>query len=173
MKPEYKGTFTRTVGVEIYANEVVRLQEEKNAWLAIQKPPPDQPQLFPDTPSSSEAIQLPAFDLLHDDEGRIHKYLATDLEPLSAVAARTTARLQAVQKTLEFDVDQLADHVHKLEQRVRVAGRQADVVLRRAAARLKEREQREKKSAGTKDLPMMQILRGLGGLLPEGGGPGL
>lgn len=87
--------------------------------------------------------------------------------------ARTQARLQAVQRTLEFEVDHLADSVHKLEQRVRIAGRQADAVLRGAAERLRRREDRERKSAGTREMPMMEILRSLGSLLPEGGGPGL
>ncbi len=118
-------------------------------------------------------IQLPALDLLDADEGRTRKYLAAELEPLPQVRARTQARLQAVQKTLEFEVDHLADNVHKLEQRVRVAGRQADAVLRGAAERLRRREDREKRSAGTREMPMMEILRSLGSLLPEGGGPGL
>ncbi|KAJ4145958.1 hypothetical protein LMH87_004789 [Akanthomyces muscarius] len=154
---------------------IQRLQEEKNAWLSIQKPPPDQPQLFPDDTMTQETpdIQLPALDLLDADEGRTRKYLAAELEPLPQVRARTQARLQAVQKTLEFEVDHLADNVHKLEQRVRVAGRQADAVLRGAAERLRRREDREKRSAGTREMPMMEILRSLGSLLPEGGGPGL
>ncbi|OAR01452.1 hypothetical protein LLEC1_06475 [Akanthomyces lecanii] len=106
-------------------------------------------------------------------EARIQRYLAAELEPLPHVRARTQARLEAVQKTLEFEVDHLADNVHKLEQRVRVAGRQADAVLRSAAERLKRREDRERQSAGTREMPMMEVLRSLGSLLPEGGGPGL
>ncbi|KAJ6779444.1 hypothetical protein PWT90_05423 [Aphanocladium album] len=155
---------------------IQRLQQEKKLWESIQKPPPEQPQLFPDDntiTSPTDKIQLPPIELLAADEGRIHKYLAAELEPLASVSARTAARLQAVQKTLEFDVDQLADNVHKLRQRVRVAGRQADAVLRRAAERLKQRQDRERRSAGTKEMPIMEVLRSLGSLLPEGGGPGL
>ncbi|KAM3498944.1 hypothetical protein MY10362_007768 [Beauveria mimosiformis] len=157
---------------------IQRLQEEKNAWLSIQKPPPDQPQLFPPDDASQEIRpklppQLPALDLLDADEGRIHRYLAAELEPLEGVRARAQSRLQAVQATLEFEVDHLADSVHKLEQRVRAGGRQADAVLRLAAARLKRREDRERRGAGTREMPMMEVLRSLGSLLPEGGGPGL
>lgn len=92
------------------------------------------------------------------------------MEPFESVRAATQARLAQVQRGLEFQVDHLADNVHKLEQRVRAAGGQADRVLRLAAARLKEREDRERRSAGTKDMPIMEVLRSLGGLLPEGRG---
>ncbi|OAA37785.1 Mtw1 kinetochore complex, DSN1 [Beauveria brongniartii RCEF 3172] len=137
---------------------IQRLQEEKNAWLSIQKRPPDQPQLFPPDDASQEIRPklpppLPALDLLDADEGRIHRYLAAELEPLEGVRARAQSRLQAVQATLEFEVDHLADSVHKLEQR--------------------RREDRERRGAGTREMPMMEVLRSLGSLLPEGGGPGL
>jgi kinetochore protein Mis13/DSN1 len=64
----------------------------------------------------------------------------------------------------------LADSVHKLEQRVKVAGQEADRVLSLSAVRLREREERERKSAGTKDMPIMEVLRSLSSILPEGGG---
>lgn len=67
-------------------------------------------------------------------------------------------------------MDQLADNVHKLEQRVLVAGKEADQVLRISSVRLREREQREKTSAGTRDMPIMEVLRSLGNILPEGNG---
>lgn len=84
--------------------------------------------------------------------------------------AKTEERIRKIQSSLEFEVDQLADNVHKLEQRVLVAGRQADKVLRHSATRLKEREDRDKKSAGTRDMPLMEVLRSLSNILPEGGG---
>ncbi|ATY61711.1 Mtw1 kinetochore DSN1 [Cordyceps militaris] len=125
---------------------------------------------IPPSPSSSPA--LPAIDLLDADEGRIHRYLAAELAPAAQARAEALTRLQAVQATLEWEADQLADGVHKLAQRVRVAGRQADAVLRAAAARLKSREDRERTAAGTKEMPLMEVLRSLGRLLPErGGGP--
>lgn len=80
---------------------------------------------------------------------------------------RTQARIQALQQSLEFKVDHLADSVHKVEQRVNTAGREADRVLALSAARLKEREIEEKKRAGTKDMPVMEVLRSLGRILPE------
>lgn len=81
---------------------------------------------------------------------------------------QTQSRIQALQKSLEFKVDHLSHSVHKVEQRVKTAGREADCVLALSAARLKEREDKEKKSAGTKDMPVMEVLRSLGRILPEG-----
>lgn len=79
------------------------------------------------------------------------------------------SKLGGMQAGLEFKVDHLADGVHKLDQRVVTAGRQADRVLELASERLKEREQREKKAAGTGGMPVVEVLRSLGRLLPEGG----
>lgn len=66
-------------------------------------------------------------------------------------------------------MDHLADNVHKLAQRVSTADKEAGVVLSRAAERLKEREESEKRAVGTKEIPVMEVLRSLGRLLPEGG----
>lgn len=84
--------------------------------------------------------------------------------------AETEDRLRRIQSSLEFQVDQLADNVHKLGQRVSVAGTEADQVLSLSAMRLRAREQRERKSVGTNDMPILEVLRSLGNILPEGGG---
>ncbi|PNY29871.1 Kinetochore protein mis13 [Tolypocladium capitatum] len=148
--------------------KIKRLQEERQAWLAIRKPSPEQPPLF--SPNETEPITLPGFDLLDEDEGKIRGYLADEANSFAALRSKTEARLRKIQSSLEFEVDQLADNVHKLEQRVLVAGREADRVLRVSSIRLREREQREKASAGTRDMPIMEVLRSLGNILPEGNG---
>ncbi|OAA55436.1 Mtw1 kinetochore complex, DSN1 [Cordyceps fumosorosea ARSEF 2679] len=107
---------------------IQRLREEKNAWLSIQKPSADQPQLFPLSDDTTQETpppppQLPAVELLDADEGRVHRYLASELEPLTQARTRARARLRAARG-----------------------------------------------SAGTRDMPVMEVLRGLGRLLPEGGG---
>lgn len=79
------------------------------------------------------------------------------------------SKLQALQRTLEFRVDKFADGVHKLEQRVVTAGRQADSVLGLSQQRLKERGEKDRKAAGTDNLPVVEVLRSLGKMLPEGG----
>lgn len=88
----------------------------------------------------------------------------------AAIHARTASRLKAVQATLPQRVDIFADNVHKLEQRVATAGREADRVLGLGAVRLRERESRERSAAGTREVPVMEVIRSLGRILPEGNG---
>ncbi|OTA00060.1 hypothetical protein A9Z42_0035740 [Trichoderma parareesei] len=146
---------------------IKRLQEEKKAWLAIRKPPPDQPPLFTPQEKDADTITLPDFDLLDPEEGKIRGFLVDETNSFASIRSQTQARLRQIQSSLEFEVDQLADNVHKLEQRVKVAGKEADRVLALSAARLKEREERERKRAGTKDLPIVLVLRSLSSILPE------
>ena len=65
-------------------------------------------------------------------------------------------------------MDALADRVHKLDQRVVTASRQADRVLNLSSTRLKAREEKEKLGTGTKAMPTMEVLRSLSRILPEG-----
>ncbi|KAG7414589.1 Kinetochore protein mis13 [Fusarium oxysporum f. sp. rapae] len=147
---------------------IKRLQDEKRAWQAIRKPPPEQPPLFPE--DEIGPIVLPDFDLLDSDEGKIRGFLADEKASFDAVRSQTESRLRSIQSSLEFQIDELADNVHKLEQRVVVAGKEADKVLSVSALRLRQREEREKASAGTRDMPVIEVLRSLGNILPEGGG---
>lgn len=136
----------------------------------MRKPPPDQPPLFTEQEKESGTICLPDFDLLDAEDGRIRGFLSDESLSLDALRTKTEKRLQGVRSTLEFEMDQFADSVHKLEQRVLVADEEADKVLSLSALRLKEREERERASAGTKDMPIMEVLRSLGNILPESGG---
>lgn len=112
---------------------------------------------------------MPDPSLLDPEEAKMLSSLTDKATSSDSLRKQTQSRLLTVQSSLEFCLDRLADGVHKLEQRVATAGREADRVLSLSAARLKEREERERRSAGTKDMPIMEVLRGLGGLLPEGG----
>ncbi|RGP61898.1 kinetochore protein mis13 [Fusarium sporotrichioides] len=147
---------------------IKRLQEEKKSWQAIRKPLPEQPPLF--AAEETGPIVLPDFGLLDPEEGKIRGFLADEKASFEAVRSQTESRLRTIQSTLEFQVDQLADNVHKLEQRVLIAGKEADKVLSVSALRLRQREEREKASAGTRDMPVIEVLRSLGNILPEGGG---
>ncbi|KAH7262079.1 Mis12-Mtw1 protein family-domain-containing protein [Fusarium tricinctum] len=147
---------------------VKRLQDEKKAWQAIRKPPPEQPSLFSE--DETGPIVLPDFDLLDPDEGKIRGFLEDEKACFDTVRSQTESRLRTIQSSLEFQVDQLADNIHKIEQRVLVAGKEADKVLSISALRLRQREERERASAGTKEMPVIEVLRSLGNILPEGGG---
>ncbi|KAI8625750.1 hypothetical protein F5Y19DRAFT_242782 [Xylariaceae sp. FL1651] len=151
-----------------------RLKAEKKKWQSLKQQPPEMPLLF-DASESRADQSLPDPSLLDPDEANILSSLTSSLAISSAstttsLIPKTQARLRNLQASLEFKIDRLADSVHKVEQRMETAGRQADKVLALTAARLKEREEREKASAGTKDMPIMEVLRSLGRILPESGG---
>ncbi|KAI6784373.1 uncharacterized protein J7T54_006418 [Emericellopsis cladophorae] len=169
LKPNPRNTELDEKLVQLEEN-VKRLQEEKKSWQAIRKPPTPQPGLLSDTELETGEIELPDFSLLDDDDVRIRNHLSDSALSFAGIRAKTEERLRQVRASLEFQVDQLADNVHKLEQRVLVAGDEASMVLKLSAARLKEREERERKEAGTKDMPIMEVLRSLGSILPDTGG---
>ena len=152
-------------------NETCRLKDEKKKWLSLSKPPQDIPPLFPEDQDPSKA-PLPDQSLLDADEAEMLQSLTGKSSSLTIYQKQMQSRLQSAQSGLEFKIDQLAGSVHELDQRVATAGREADRVLKLAASRLKEREEREKRSAGTKDLPVMEVLRSLGKILPEGSSGG-
>ncbi|KAG5995963.1 hypothetical protein E4U52_007519 [Claviceps spartinae] len=163
--------------------KIQRLHLEKQAWQAIREPPPDIPPVYPEdaTPfSTSSSSQpdpsqldpiyvLPEISLLEPDEAKTRKYLTDELVPFSTLLSQTETRIRTIQASLEFEIDQLADNVHKLQQRVLVAGRQADAVLGLSARRLKEREGRDRERAGTREMPLMEVLRGLSGMAGDDG----
>ncbi|KAI2618141.1 Mis12-Mtw1 protein family-domain-containing protein [Hypoxylon sp. NC1633] len=145
-----------------------RLKAEKRTWQTLKQPSPDLPPLFP--PSETNALPLPDASLLDADEAQILASLA-DPSVSSLRPQKIKSRLQTMQTQIEDKVDDLVNNVHKLEERVATGSRQADQVLALSAARLKDRELKERSSAGTKDMPVMEVLRSLGRLLPpEGGG---
>ncbi|KAK1715856.1 Mis12-Mtw1 protein family-domain-containing protein [Colletotrichum lupini] len=154
--------------IEQLEQKVKRLKLEKKKWLALNKPRPDIPPLFSETDTAQTATAADA-SILEPNEAEMLSWLTDPASSFENVRAKTLARLQNTQSTLEFKVDQLADGIHKLSQRVDTAGREADKVLSLSAARLKEREVREKANAGTKEMPVMEVLRSLGRILPEGG----
>ncbi|EXF74120.1 hypothetical protein CFIO01_09497 [Colletotrichum fioriniae PJ7] len=154
--------------IEQLEQKVKRLKLEKKKWLALNKTRPDIPPLFSET-DTAQTVTAADASLLEPNEAEMLSWLTDPASSFENVRAKTLARLQNTQSTLEFKVDQLADGIHKLSQRVDTAGREADKVLSLSAARLKEREAREKANAGTKEMPVMEVLRSLGRILPEGG----
>ncbi|CRK11497.1 Kinetochore protein mis13 like [Verticillium longisporum] len=150
--------------------KVKRLKEEKKKWLSLKKTPiPDISPLFPEQPADSaqkQPVVLPDLKSLEANEAQMLSYLTDPATSFDGHRKTVQTRLLRVQSSLEFKIDQLADSVHKLLQRVDTAGREADKVLALSAKRLKEREHREKSASGTKEMPAMEVLRSLGRLLP-------
>lgn len=151
------------------ANKMNRLKEQRKAWRALQNPLPQVPPLYPPDTDPKKA-PLPEADLLDAEEAKILESLTNSSSSFAHIKSTTKSRLQTIQSTVEFKVDRLADGIHKMDMRVATAGKQADKVLALSSERLKEREEREREAAGTKDLPVMEVLRSLGRILPEGGG---
>ena len=133
------------------------------------KPPEEIPPLYP----SGDFTKAPPDEALLDaEEARMLHQLGAEDTSFAALRAQTQSRLHALRSSLEFKVDHLASGAHQLAQRVDTATREADRVLGLTARRLREREERERAAAGTRDVPVMEVLRSLGRILPEEGGGG-
>ncbi|KAK2065448.1 hypothetical protein LY76DRAFT_611407 [Colletotrichum caudatum] len=152
--------------IEQLEQKVKRLKEEKKKWLALKKSRTELSPLFPEAGAAQTAMTDAS--VLDPNEVEMLNWVTSPVSSFENIRAKTLSRLQSTQSMLEFRVDQLADGIHKLLQRVDTAGREADTVLSLSAARLKEREAREKANAGTKEMPVMEVLRSLGRILPEG-----
>ncbi|KAH9900285.1 Mis12-Mtw1 protein family-domain-containing protein [Xylariomycetidae sp. FL2044] len=160
---------------------IERLRAEKKKWQSLRQPPPELPPLFTSSETASDT-PVPDVTLLDPEDAQIlasltesssHESVGSSSEPSGStlsIRLQTQSRLKILQSSLEYNVDRLADSVHKVEQRMATASRQADRILGLSAARLREREERERTSAGTRDMPVMEVLRSLGKILPEGGG---
>ncbi|SPN97265.1 uncharacterized protein DNG_00779 [Cephalotrichum gorgonifer] len=149
--------------------KIKRLREQKKMWQSLKRIRLNPEPLFPDDADPSH-LPLPNEALLDPAEQKILHALTGDDTSFTAIRSRTVSRLKAVEATLGLRVDTFADHVHKLEQRVATAAREADRVLSLGAVRLREREVKEKRAAGTREVPIMEVMRSLGRILPEGDG---
>jgi kinetochore protein Mis13/DSN1 len=135
----------------------------------MMNPPPSLPPLFdpvgqPPSPSTLNPT------LLDPEDAAILSSLATSSSKSNAV--QIERRLKTVQANIEFQVDQFADGVHKLEQARLTLDGVASKVLGLSAIRLDERERHEKEKVGTRDLPIQEILRTLSRIMPEGSAGG-
>lgn len=149
--------------------ERCRLKELRKSWKALQTPLPQVPTLNPQDTDPNK-MALPDSSLLNTDEARMLEALTDSSLSFASLKSTTRSRLQAIQANVEFNVDHLADSVHKMDLRVITAGKQADKVLALSSERLKDREAKEREAAGTKEMPVMEVLRSLGRILPENGG---
>lgn len=142
----------------------IRLKEERDEWKALADPSPSLPPLFADESAELSVSQIDS-SLLDPEQAAI---LATVAES-TAIGFRSeiSHRLKSIQSDLEFKVDHFADGVHKLEQYQDTASRVADKIQAIGAVRLEERDRDEKAAAGTRDLPMQEVLRSLSRILPE------
>lgn len=135
------------------------------ADLAKEPPLPDESLLDPEEAQMLQAV-------LSQPTAESNTTEATSTSDPAAFRAQIQERVGRLRTSVAFQVDHLASNVHVLDQRVSVAGREADLLLRLGAARLKAREDREKAAVGTREMPVMEVLRSLSRILPEDSGGG-
>lgn len=146
-----------------FTNNFCSLEVERAQLKALSEPPPPLPPLLdpsgaPPSPSALDPT------LLDPEDANILSLLATSSS--KDLALKTQERLKSIQANIEFQVDQLADGVHKLEQACQTIEGVANKVLALSAIRLDEREKAEKEKVGTKDLPIQEVLRTLSRIIP-------
>jgi len=143
------------------------LEAERAQLKALREPPPLPQQLL--DPFGAPPI-LHAIDtaLLDHEDANILALLA--MSSSSDIVSKTRARLESIQENIEFQVDQFADGIHKLDQACQAMEGFANRVLALSAARLDEREIKEKEKVGTRDLPIQEVLRSLSRIIPTGPG---
>lgn len=162
-----------------------RLKEEKKKWMSLAKPTLDIQPLFDSDSSPADLAKeppLPDESLLNPEEAKMLQAVLSQPPAESSTTEATSdpaafraqiqERVGRLRTSVAFQVDHLASNVHVLDQRVSVAGREADLLLRLGAARLKAREDREKAAVGTREMPVMEVLRSLSRILPEDSGGG-
>jgi kinetochore protein Mis13/DSN1 len=142
-----------------------RLQMERKQWAALTAAPPPLPPLLPDkTFPTPESIDV---SMLSFEEAAILSRLTTS-SSASSQHSSAQSHIQNLQSGLEFKVDQFAHGIHALTQYRETAECVADRVLALGAQALEDRSRKEREEAGTRDLPVMEVLRSLSRILPEG-----
>lgn len=76
--------------------------------------------------------------------------------------------MKVVHQEIEQKIDHFVDGIHKIERYGETVGRVADKILALSAVRLEDRERKEREFVGTRDVPMVEVLRSLSRILPEG-----
>ncbi|QSZ33088.1 hypothetical protein DSL72_002673 [Monilinia vaccinii-corymbosi] len=147
---------------------VKQLEIEKAQWVSFKKPPAPLPPLFPDTDADTNPLSPSLIDSTFlDPEQSAILSLITSLSSLS-LRENVSERLKVIHQEIEGKVDHFVDGIHKIERFGEVVGRVADKILALSAVRLEDRERKERELVGTRDVPMVEVLRSLSRILPEG-----
>ncbi|KAI9715350.1 MAG: hypothetical protein M1812_005995 [Candelaria pacifica] len=134
--------------------QIKRLQDERTAWealLAAPQPTSPPPSLTLPTPTQIDPTYL------DPEQANILNTLTT-LPPLSTT---TTQRLSSLTTNLEFTIDNFATGIHHLSAFRQTTDRVADRVLNLCAKNLRKREEECRERAGTRELPVQEVLRSL------------
>ncbi|CAD6442592.1 ebd1553c-dbac-4b08-8b1c-bdaa498b47ad [Sclerotinia trifoliorum] len=147
---------------------VKQLEIEKAQWISFKKPPAPLPPLFPNTDADTNPLSPSQIDatLLDPEQSDILSLINSS----SSLTLRenVSERLKTIHQEIEGKVDRFVDGIHKIEGYGGTVGRVADKILALSAVRLDERERRERELVGTRDVSMVEVLRSLSRILPEG-----
>ncbi|KAF7953078.1 hypothetical protein EAE96_006297 [Botrytis aclada] len=147
---------------------VKQLEIEKSQWISYKKPTAPLPPLFPESNDETNPLSPAQIDpnLLDPEQSAILSLIKSS----SSLSLRENAseRLKNIHQEIEGKVDCFLDGIHKIERYAETVGRVADKILALSAVRLEERERREREVVGTRDVPMVEVLRSLSRILPEG-----
>ncbi|KAI9742219.1 MAG: hypothetical protein M1818_004119 [Claussenomyces sp. TS43310] len=155
---------SNAVRIEELEERLKRLRAQRSEWQAISRMESALPPLLDPSGAAPSPSELDAS--LLEPEGA--EMLAALSESSStSLAASLERRLRELQAGLEFKVDHFADGIHKLGQARQTMDRAASKVLALSAARLEERERRERTAVGTRDLPIQDVLRSLSRIMPS------
>ncbi|EDN94414.1 hypothetical protein SS1G_10287 [Sclerotinia sclerotiorum 1980 UF-70] len=147
---------------------VKQLEIEKAQWISFKKPPAPLPPLFPNTDADTNPLSPSQIDatLLDPEQSDILSLINSS--PSLSLRENVSERLKTIHQEIEGKVDRFVDGIHKIERYGETVGRVADKILALSAVRLDERERRERELVGTRDVPMVEVLRSLSRILPEG-----
>ncbi|RKF60617.1 putative mis12-mtw1 family protein [Erysiphe neolycopersici] len=139
------------------------LREERDKWKELAKRPPKFPVILPDA-AELEPSHIDA-SLLDPEQANILAEASSS--SASDLRNQISQKLKKLQSMLEFEVDQFADGVHKLERYQETIDRVADRILSLSAKKLEELDRKKKEQLGTRDLSIKEVLRSLSRILPE------
>jgi len=127
------------------------LEEEKHTWEEMTK-------LNSNPLKSHDYSTLSTLNpsLLRTNEVEMLKRI--DDRPQISTISRS---LLDSQSNLEYQIDDITDNLHKMEQFGQVAEAFGDLVLAKVAGELAERQEATRRAAGTKDIPLQEVLRSI------------
>ena len=159
-----------------------RLQEERRTWEAFAKRPSlvsssvvdaSGSTSMPTAEPSAADGQCPTVDVSLLDDAHQCQLLSSlqsfpdndhgidDNDNENNTVQSLIKRLQATMAPLELNVDLLTQGIHRFGQYQTTAERVADRILASAAIRLEQRQQAVLDQAGTRNIPLQEVLRGL------------
>jgi len=131
-----------------------RLREEREAWGSLLRP---ETQSTLSISGAKSDVRLFEKSLLRPEESEFANSLAKSQDLLGS--AKRLVKQQYGE--IEFQVDQLIDGIHKLNQYGEAADRLGGRILEDAESTLAVREATLRQASGTEALPIQEVLRSL------------